>query len=133
MLTNQNATPLLQTNFNILQRDIFSTLFSLCLGENLSSSIVLNQLWHINPQIIVQSFMDIHLKDPSSISKIADACQEIKVRRWIHYITIMCAYFYCCVCRNEAILFSHILSWTIYAYHVSLMCHNERTKCHNCW
>ncbi|XP_057867287.2 uncharacterized protein LOC131074644 isoform X3 [Cryptomeria japonica] len=67
-----------KTNFNILQHDIFSTLFPLCLGGSLNSSIILNQLWHINPHIVLWSMMDIHSKDPSSISKIADACQEIK-------------------------------------------------------
>ncbi|KAH9287615.1 hypothetical protein KI387_031732 [Taxus chinensis] len=67
-----------QTNFNMLQHEIFSTLFPIYLGGNLNSSIVLSQLWHVNPNMVLWSMMDIHSKDPNSISRIADACQEIK-------------------------------------------------------
>lgn len=67
-----------KTAFNQLQHEIFAALFPSYLGTNPNCSVLLHQLWHVNPDIVLWGMMDIHAKDPSSISKILDACQEIK-------------------------------------------------------
>lgn len=67
-----------KTAFNQLQHEIFAALFPAYLGTNPNCSILLHQLWLVDPDIVLWGLMDIHAKDPSSISKILDACQEIK-------------------------------------------------------
>lgn len=37
-------------------------------------------LWHMNPNLVVQGFVDTHNIEPDSMTKIADICQELKVK-----------------------------------------------------
>jgi len=76
-----------KTAFNQLQHEIFAALFPSYLGTNPNCSILLHQLWRVNPDIVLWGMMDIHAKDPSSISKILDACQEIKALTMVLDVT----------------------------------------------
>eukprot|EP01018_Ginkgo_biloba_P022479 Gb_12251 [translate_table: standard] len=67
-----------KTAFNLIQYEVFSTLFPSYLSGNPNCSIVLHQLWHVNPDLVLWGMMDAHAKDPNNISKILDACQDIK-------------------------------------------------------
>ena len=76
-----------KTAFNQLQHEIFAALFPSYLGINPNCSILLHQLWRVNPDTVLWGMMDIHAKDPSSISKILDARQEIKALTMVLDVT----------------------------------------------
>jgi CCR4-NOT transcription complex subunit 1 len=73
-----------KTAINQLQHEIFAALFPSYLDTNPNCSILLHQLWR---DIVLWGMMDIHAKDPSSISKILDARQEIKALTMVLDVT----------------------------------------------
>jgi CCR4-NOT transcription complex subunit 1 len=46
--------------------------------SDVGSGMILH-LWHINPNLVLQGFMDSQNRDVDSIMRIVDICQELKV------------------------------------------------------
>lgn len=47
--------------------------------KSASASGLLYTLWHANPNMLLRGLIDTVNLDPDSVSRILDACQEIKV------------------------------------------------------
>ncbi|XXG66487.1 hypothetical protein AAC387_Pa06g0046 [Persea americana] len=68
----------INTAFNLLQYEVSSTVFPLVFGNAMKSDII-NQLWHINPKLVLRGFINIYHIEPESILRILDICQELKI------------------------------------------------------
>ncbi|KAJ7514921.1 hypothetical protein O6H91_23G065800 [Diphasiastrum complanatum] len=68
-----------ETEWNLIQSEVFFALFPSFLGNNPNNSVILHQLWFLNREIVIRGMVDAHSKDPSSISRILDVCQDLKV------------------------------------------------------
>lgn len=68
-----------KTPWNLIQHEIFTSLFPNYLGGGLNSGTVLHQLWLLNPMMVIRGMVEVHTNDPSSMLKIWDLCQELQV------------------------------------------------------
>ncbi|KAL7238559.1 hypothetical protein ACSBR2_004616 [Camellia fascicularis] len=68
----------INTAYNFLQYEVSSIVFAKILKTSTGSGMVLH-LWHVNPNLLVQSFLDAHNIDPDDISRVLDICQELKI------------------------------------------------------
>ncbi|KAI8024154.1 CCR4-NOT transcription complex subunit 1 [Camellia lanceoleosa] len=68
----------INTAYNFLQYEVSSIVFAKILKNSTGSGMVLH-LWHVNPNLLVQSFLDAHNIDPDDISRVLDICQELKI------------------------------------------------------
>lgn len=68
----------MQTVYNLLQHEISSTVFPMIL-KNVPGMGMIHYLWHVNPNILVRGFVDAITIDPDNISRVLEACQELKV------------------------------------------------------
>lgn len=68
-----------KTTWNLIQHEILASLFSMYLGGGLNSGTIFHQLWRLNSAMVIRGFLEVHSKDPTSILKILDVCQELQV------------------------------------------------------
>ncbi|XP_010258903.1 PREDICTED: CCR4-NOT transcription complex subunit 1 isoform X3 [Nelumbo nucifera] len=68
----------INTTFNLLQYEVSSTVLPMIVGNAIRSGIVL-QIWHINPNLVLRGFVDIHSADQDNMSRILGICQEQKI------------------------------------------------------
>ncbi|XP_057807321.1 uncharacterized protein LOC131021995 isoform X2 [Salvia miltiorrhiza] len=66
------------TAYNLIQNEVASAVLPMALKSS-SASGLLYTLWHVNPNMLLRGLIDTVNLDPDSISRIVDACQEIKV------------------------------------------------------
>ncbi|KAK1304862.1 hypothetical protein QJS10_CPB11g00341 [Acorus calamus] len=66
------------TAYNLIQYEVFSTVFPLIVGNSTKGGIV-QHLWHVNPNLILWGFIDAHASNPDIISRISDLCQEFEI------------------------------------------------------
>ncbi|GMP61971.1 hypothetical protein CsSME_00024246 [Camellia sinensis var. sinensis] len=66
----------INTAYNFLQYEVSSIVFAKILKNSTGSGMVLH-LWHVNPNLLVQSFLDARNIDPDDISRVLDICQEL--------------------------------------------------------
>ncbi|CAI9769351.1 unnamed protein product [Fraxinus pennsylvanica] len=66
------------TAYNLLQHEVTSGVFHLVLSHALGNSVILH-LWHINPHTLLRGFTDAVNSDPDNLTKVLDACQELKM------------------------------------------------------
>ncbi|KAJ4956450.1 hypothetical protein NE237_013233 [Protea cynaroides] len=66
------------TAFNILQYEVSSTVLPMIIGNTMKSGVFFH-LWHVNPNLLVRGFIDIHFADPENMTRILEICQELKI------------------------------------------------------
>ncbi|KAL3683907.1 hypothetical protein R1sor_001929 [Riccia sorocarpa] len=67
-----------KTEWNTLQSEIFSSVLPAFFSSS-SQTSVLEQLWVLNGEVITRGMVEMHSRDPSSLSRICDICQELKI------------------------------------------------------
>nr|GMC82829.1 CCR4-NOT transcription complex subunit 1 isoform X1 [Ipomoea batatas] len=68
----------INTVYNLLQHEISSTVFPMIL-KNAPGMGMIHYLWHVNPSILVRGFVDAITIDTDNISRVLEACQELKI------------------------------------------------------
>ncbi|KAK9742789.1 hypothetical protein RND81_03G197500 [Saponaria officinalis] len=68
----------IHTTYNLLQREVSSTALPMVIANASRKGFVLH-LWHINYGLVLRGFVDMLTKDPDSIHRILDLCQEMKI------------------------------------------------------
>lgn len=68
----------LQTAYNLIQYEVASAVLPMALKGASANNVIYN-LWHNNPDILLRGLIDAVNLDPDNISRILDACQELKV------------------------------------------------------
>lgn len=69
----------LQTVCNVLQYEVSSIAFPLIVGNSIGNGMILH-LWHVNPDLVLRGFIDVHIIDTSNMIRILDICKELKVK-----------------------------------------------------
>jgi CCR4-NOT transcription complex subunit 1 len=72
-----NSNHLLQTAYNLIQHEVLSCVFPAVVKNTMHSSLM-NYLWHINPYLTLQGFIDAH-SDISCLLRTVDICEDLKV------------------------------------------------------
>eukprot|EP00250_Pteridium_aquilinum_P021342 c25093_g1_i1 orf=270-7661(-) len=68
-----------KTTWNLIQYEILASLFPMYLGAGVSSNAIFRQLWRLNSVMVIRGFLEVHSKDPTSIPRILDVCQELQL------------------------------------------------------
>ncbi|KAI3444740.1 hypothetical protein Pfo_001405 [Paulownia fortunei] len=66
------------TAYNLIQNEVASAVIPMALKNASGNSLIYN-LWHVNPNMLLRGFIDAVNLDPDNISRILDACQELKI------------------------------------------------------
>ncbi|RUP46545.1 hypothetical protein BC936DRAFT_146826 [Jimgerdemannia flammicorona] len=64
---------------NILHQEFITRLLTIFLNGHSGSSLVFTRLWQLNPNLLVSGFLDLYNKDATSLSRILDVAQDLKV------------------------------------------------------
>ncbi|KAG0175598.1 hypothetical protein DFQ28_005990 [Apophysomyces sp. BC1034] len=64
---------------NELHRDLLLRLLSIFLIGHANSNLVITVLWKVHSRLLLEGFLDMYKKDPTSISRILDIAQEAKI------------------------------------------------------
>ncbi|KAL7229494.1 hypothetical protein ACSBR2_008075 [Camellia fascicularis] len=68
----------INTPYNLLQWEVFSTVFPIIVGDAAGSGIVL-QLWQSNTKLVLRGFIDAMKTDQGNIVTVLEICQELKI------------------------------------------------------
>lgn len=68
----------MQTAYNLIQNEVASAVLPMAL-KNASGNSLIFTLWHVNPNMLLRGLIDAVNLDPDNVSRILDACQELKV------------------------------------------------------
>ncbi|KAF5959836.1 hypothetical protein HYC85_001045 [Camellia sinensis] len=68
----------INTPYNLLQWEVFSTVFPIIVGDAAGSGIVL-QLWQSNTKLVLRGFIDSMKTDQGNIVTVLEICQELKI------------------------------------------------------
>ncbi|KAG9452304.1 hypothetical protein H6P81_005208 [Aristolochia fimbriata] len=68
----------ISTSFNLLQHEVTSIVFPMIIGNSMRGAILQN-LWSVNPYLVVHSFVDMQSVDSDNLSKVLDICKELKI------------------------------------------------------
>ncbi|XP_068669588.1 uncharacterized protein [Aristolochia californica] len=68
----------INTAFNLLQNEVSSIVFPMIIGNSMRGAILQN-LWSVNPYLVVHGFVDIQSVDSDNLSKVLDICLELKI------------------------------------------------------
>ncbi|XWS35646.1 hypothetical protein CRYUN_Cryun20dG0014500 [Craigia yunnanensis] len=66
------------TAYNLLQHDVISTVFPMIIKNALGAGMIL-QLWHVNTNLVLRGFVEVHTTEPDSMIRILEICQELKI------------------------------------------------------
>ncbi|KAI5070413.1 hypothetical protein GOP47_0014756 [Adiantum capillus-veneris] len=69
----------IKTTWNLIQLEVLASLFPAYLGSGLKSITLFRQLWRLNSVMVIRGFLEVHSKDPTSIPRILDVCQELQL------------------------------------------------------
>ncbi|RUS35473.1 CCR4-Not complex component, Not1-domain-containing protein [Jimgerdemannia flammicorona] len=64
---------------NILHQEFITRLLTIFLNGHSGSSLVFTRLWQLNPNLLVSGFLDLYNKDATSLSRILDVAQDLKI------------------------------------------------------
>lgn len=67
-----------QTAYNLLQYEVYSSVFPELLNSSTGASVILH-LWHVNPSLLLRGFIDAFSMDSSNMIKVLELCHELKV------------------------------------------------------
>ncbi|XP_020701272.1 CCR4-NOT transcription complex subunit 1 isoform X2 [Dendrobium catenatum] len=67
----------ISTTYNFLQSEVCSVLFPAMLKDPMKTSLI-HYVWRANPNLVLRRFLDVYT-DPSSLLRILDICQELKI------------------------------------------------------
>ncbi|KAL6906403.1 hypothetical protein ACP4OV_004004 [Aristida adscensionis] len=67
----------INTTYNLLQHEVLSCVFPAMLKETKQSSLV-NYLWHVNPYLTLQGFVDAH-SDITCLLRTVEICEDLKL------------------------------------------------------
>ena len=56
-----------------------SVAFPLIVANSIGNGMIIH-LWHVNPDLVLRGFVDVHFIDPSKMTRILDICEELKVK-----------------------------------------------------
>ncbi|XP_007052185.2 PREDICTED: CCR4-NOT transcription complex subunit 1 [Theobroma cacao] len=68
----------INTAYNLLQHDVTYTVFPMIIKNALGAGVIL-QLWHVNPNLVLRGFVEVHNTEPDSMIRILEICQELKI------------------------------------------------------
>ncbi|WKA05432.1 hypothetical protein VitviT2T_023400 [Vitis vinifera] len=68
----------INTAYNVLQYEVSSIAFPLIVGNSMGNGMILH-LWHVNPDLVLRGFVDVHIIDPNNMTRILDICKELKI------------------------------------------------------
>ncbi|XP_043707916.1 CCR4-NOT transcription complex subunit 1-like isoform X5 [Telopea speciosissima] len=68
----------INTAFNLLQYEVSSTVLPKIIGNAIKNGVFLH-LWHVNPNLLVRGFTDVHFGDQESMTRILGSCLELKI------------------------------------------------------
>ncbi|CAL5366920.1 unnamed protein product [Camellia sinensis] len=68
----------INTPYNLLQWEVFSTVFPIIVGDAAGSGIML-QLWQSNTKLVLRGFIDTMKTDQGNIVTVLEICQELKI------------------------------------------------------
>ena len=60
-----------------------STVFPMIIKNALGAGMIL-QLWHVNTNLVLRGFVEVHTTEPDSMIRILEICQELKVNLDFH-------------------------------------------------
>ncbi|XVF22765.1 hypothetical protein REPUB_Repub12eG0199200 [Reevesia pubescens] len=66
------------TAYNLLQHDVTSTVFPMIIKNAQGCGMVV-QLWHVNTNLVLRGFVEVHNTEPDSMIRILEICQELKI------------------------------------------------------
>ncbi|XP_044493750.1 CCR4-NOT transcription complex subunit 1-like [Mangifera indica] len=66
------------TTYSLIQSEVSFIVFPMIIKSTFSSGMILH-LWHVNPDLVLRGFVDIHNTEPESLIRILDICQELKI------------------------------------------------------
>ncbi|KAI7901129.1 CCR4-Not complex component, Not1-domain-containing protein [Cokeromyces recurvatus] len=69
----------IQPTKNELHRLLLPKLLNIFLIGHVNSPLVIRLLWHVQLNFLLEGFFEMYKKDPTSISRILDICQEAKI------------------------------------------------------
>lgn len=46
-------------------------------------------LWHVNPDLVLRGFVDVHIIDPNNMTRILDICKELKVKIGVDLVFVL--------------------------------------------
>ncbi|MCO5612109.1 hypothetical protein L7F22_066371 [Adiantum nelumboides] len=69
----------IKTTWSLIQLEVLASLFPVYLGPGLNSTTLFRQLWRLNSVMVIRGFLEVHSKDPTSIPRILDVCQELQL------------------------------------------------------
>lgn len=81
-----------QTTYNLLQYEVYSTLFPELLKKSAGASVFIH-LWHVNNSLLLRGFIDAFSIDPDNMIKALDLCHELKVYKHICNVCFCCLYY----------------------------------------
>lgn len=61
-----------------LQGELVDALVATYVGPHPNSAVVLQRLWPLNPSAVVRAMAALHAKDPATVARALDACQELR-------------------------------------------------------
>ena len=70
--------PLLQTAYNLIQREVLSVVFPLIITNSQDSGFILH-LWHQNAELVLWGILNAQNLKVDSILRIIEICHELKV------------------------------------------------------
>ena len=65
--------------WGVVQEEVSSSLLPAYLGAHPNSSLVLQRLWVLNRKSVLLAMVELHAKEPGSITRLLDVCQELQV------------------------------------------------------
>ncbi|KAF6141661.1 hypothetical protein GIB67_001213 [Kingdonia uniflora] len=68
----------INTAYNLIQYEVSSAVFPV-IFKKASGSAVFHHLWHVNPSIVLQGFMDSHKTDSENMTIILGICDDLKI------------------------------------------------------
>ena len=60
-----------------------STVFAMII-KNVTGAGMILQLWHVNANLVLWGFIEVHNSEPDSMIRILEICQELKVNLDFH-------------------------------------------------
>eukprot|EP00898_Chlorokybus_atmophyticus_P005844 jgi/Chlat1/6260/Chrsp44S05774 len=64
---------------SVLWNEMVGTLLPVYLANHPNSSVVLHRVWPMNNSLVLRAMVDMHSKDPGTVSRVLDVAQDLKV------------------------------------------------------
>ncbi|KAJ4727200.1 putative Ccr4-not transcription complex [Melia azedarach] len=68
----------INTAYNLIQYEVSFSVFPTIIRSAIGYGVILH-IWHVNPNLLLRGFVDAHNREPDSLIRILDICQELKI------------------------------------------------------